>query len=216
MTDRPIDTLSERERESLEGVLAYKTAKEMARDLGISHHAVEKRLKRAREKLGAATSLEAARAYASHYGKTVSGFPDLSDDPAPRHDAPTADGPAFRALHLGGSLTMFTTILLAATLGAGTAAHDADVFTLLDRDGSGYLEQNEFTATVSGPNITALRAVPGEPAAPRTIGPEEAQAMIGQLFERLDLDKDGRINRDEFLARGDTGDVRIVVIEKAE
>lgn len=216
MTDRPIDSLSERERESLEGVLAYKTAKEMARDLGISHHAVEKRLKRAREKLGAATSLEAARAYADHYGRAVSGSSDLSRDHVLHDGAATADGLAFRALHIGGSLTMFTTILLAATLGAGSPAHDADAFTLLDRDGSGHLERNEFTATVSGPSIHAIHAVPGKSAAPRAIEAEEAQAMIGQLFDRLDTDRDGRIDRNEFLARGDTGDVRIVVIDKAQ
>ncbi len=53
--------LTERERECLRQWLQHKSAKEIAIDLGISHHAVEKRLKMARMKLDAASSLQAAR-----------------------------------------------------------------------------------------------------------------------------------------------------------
>lgn len=60
----------------------HATAKEIALDLGVSHHAVEKRLKSARQKLGVATSLEAARllAEAEGYGRTASQPPEV--DPA--------------------------------------------------------------------------------------------------------------------------------------
>ena len=47
-----ITRLTEREKEALRRWLGHKTAKEIALDLGISHHAVEKRLKMARVKLG--------------------------------------------------------------------------------------------------------------------------------------------------------------------
>ena len=49
------------ERECLKRCLNHQTAKQMALDLGISPHAVEKRLKMARAKLGLSSSLEAAR-----------------------------------------------------------------------------------------------------------------------------------------------------------
>lgn len=58
---------------------AAKSAKEIAVDLGISHHAVEKRLKMARTKLGATSSLEAARMLgeAERYGQAVPQSPGM-------------------------------------------------------------------------------------------------------------------------------------------
>jgi DNA-binding CsgD family transcriptional regulator len=49
------------ERECLKRCLSHQTAKQMALDLGVSPHAVEKRLKMARAKLGLSSSLEAAK-----------------------------------------------------------------------------------------------------------------------------------------------------------
>ena len=53
--------LTEKEKECLRLWLGHSTAKQIALRLGISHHAVEKRLKMARTKLGLSSSLEAAR-----------------------------------------------------------------------------------------------------------------------------------------------------------
>lgn len=53
--------LTANEKECLRRRLLPQTAKEMATDLGISPHAVEKRLKMARAKLGVSSSLAAAR-----------------------------------------------------------------------------------------------------------------------------------------------------------
>ena len=53
--------LTKAERECLNRCLSHQTAKQMALDLGISPHAVEKRLKMARAKLGLSSSLEAAK-----------------------------------------------------------------------------------------------------------------------------------------------------------
>ena len=53
--------LTEAERECLKRCLHHQTAKQMALDLGISPHAVEKRLKMARAKLGLSSSLEVAK-----------------------------------------------------------------------------------------------------------------------------------------------------------
>jgi DNA-binding CsgD family transcriptional regulator len=53
------------ERECLKRCLEHQTAKEMALDLGVSPHAVEKRLKMARAKLGMSSSFEAAKLVAA-------------------------------------------------------------------------------------------------------------------------------------------------------
>ena len=79
--------LTEREKVCLRQWLQHKSAKEIAADLGISHHAVEKRLKMARIKLGATSSLEAARMLgeAEGYGQAVAQSPDLVSDALPLH-----------------------------------------------------------------------------------------------------------------------------------
>lgn len=88
MDDRePLSKLTEREKVCLRQWLQHKSAKEIAADLRISHHAVEKRLKMARIKLGASSSLEAARmlGVAEGYGQPVTHSPDLVSDARPRH-----------------------------------------------------------------------------------------------------------------------------------
>jgi DNA-binding CsgD family transcriptional regulator len=56
----PIDALSEKEREALRLLLAGYDAKSSAQKLGVSHHAIHDRLRRAREKLGTTGSRQAA------------------------------------------------------------------------------------------------------------------------------------------------------------
>jgi len=88
MDDRePLSRLTEREKVCLRQWLQHKSAKEIAADLGISHHAVEKRLKMARTKLGATSSLEAARMLgeAEGYGQAVAQSPELVSDALPLH-----------------------------------------------------------------------------------------------------------------------------------
>ena len=84
-----LSRLTEREKVCLREWLQHKSAKEIAADLHISHHAVEKRLKMARTKLGATSSLEAARrlAEAEGYGRAVPQSPDLVSDALPLHSA---------------------------------------------------------------------------------------------------------------------------------
>lgn len=71
--------LTTAERECLKRCLRHQTAKQMALDLGISPHAVEKRLKMARAKLGLSSSLEAARLVEAleRSGRLVPGSSDL-------------------------------------------------------------------------------------------------------------------------------------------
>jgi len=92
MTNRELlSRLTEREKVCLRHWLQHKSAKEIAADLGISHHAVEKRLKMARTKLGATTSLEAARMLggAEGYGQAVAQSPELVSGALPLHSAAT-------------------------------------------------------------------------------------------------------------------------------
>jgi DNA-binding CsgD family transcriptional regulator len=104
MDDRDsLARLTEREKLCLRQWLQHKSAKEIAADLGISHHAVEKRLKMARTKLGATSSLEAARMLgaAEGYGQTVTQSPDLASDALPLHSGftrPTILGVAIMIL----------------------------------------------------------------------------------------------------------------------
>ncbi|MEN3971194.1 EF-hand domain-containing protein [Sphingomicrobium sp. XHP0235] len=216
MPEREIPDLTDAERETLEGILSHKTAKEIARDLDISHHAVEKRLKRAREKLGVTTSLKAARLYASRYGTTVSKDSDLAapafSPQVSSHATPGGD----RLFTIGGTSLMFTSILLfAAVSGAGGAPIQNDGFDTLDKDRSGYIEIDEFSATVfAAPQITRVKVVKGESATANTIEPEEAVAMIQSLYERLDKDDDNRLSRAEYGAKGDTGNIRVIAVER--
>lgn len=78
------------ERECLKRCLNHQTAKQMAIDLGISPHAVEKRLKMARAKLGLSSSLEAAKLVESvdQSGRLGPSSSDLS----PAHAGPDEGG----------------------------------------------------------------------------------------------------------------------------
>jgi len=113
--------LTEREKQCLRQWLHHKSAKEIAADLGISHHAVEKRLKMARIKLDATSSLHAARMLgeAEAYGQTVAHPPDL-----PSHSRslqPVVTRPLiFGAIAM--SLIGATLLALLAQPGAGTSA----------------------------------------------------------------------------------------------
>jgi len=74
-----VNRLTERECECLRRWLEHQSAKEIALDLGISHHAVEKRLRLARAKLGVASSIEAARMLEANdrYKRQGTASPDL-------------------------------------------------------------------------------------------------------------------------------------------
>ena len=63
-TAEKIDSLTERQKECLRGVLALESAKETARRLGLSEYTVKEHLSEARARLGFATSAEAAKAFA--------------------------------------------------------------------------------------------------------------------------------------------------------
>lgn len=213
----PLSRLTEREKESLRRRLDHKSAKEIALELGVSHHAVEKRLKMARAKLDVGSSLQAARLLASHegYQQGVAQAPDLPDRRPARHRT-------LRHLAIAGSIAMGIglAVALISDLGSGgmyaslqawdvTAAASpqpgeisvlyAPSFSELDRDHSGYLEGNEapqLIRTDGHPSIArgadGRTEISGESV---TITPAEDPATF---IRQADTNGDARVSREEF------------------
>jgi DNA-binding CsgD family transcriptional regulator len=100
--------LTERQRQCLRGVLELKTAKEIGRELGLTHHMIEQHLKAARETLGAQDSRDAARIFAS-----------LEPKVEPYYGSPEVSEPTGQELEPSGRIP----------------AHDSSTFTLRESAG---------------------------------------------------------------------------------
>lgn len=193
MNEHRTDTLTPREHEVLQGVLDHKTAKEMAIELGVSHHAVEKRLKRARQKLGATTSLEAARLYRAKYGQTVSGPTDLHEDTAAMPSRSYRER-TIRVAFIVGAIAMLT--IAAFFMLSADPEIDARVFAMQDKNESGYIERAEFLADRSA--VTTIRANSGGDSQVLENDSAAADAAIARAFNQLDTNKDGRLSKEEY------------------
>lgn len=215
-TDAPdaIARLTRKERECLSRWLGHATAKEIALDLGISHHAVEKRLKAARQKLGVATSLEAARLLeaAEGYGGTASQPAEVAAPLGMAHiqtvggTANSQSPPSRRRHWITGATIMSLALLAALTLAAiqpadtrepevmvidkrkgvpGQVEAAADkAFARLDKNGSGVLEATEI------PNVK-VRAI-------RVGGDDQPSPGVDADPAAADADGDKSITRAEF------------------
>lgn len=141
-----IDRLTPKERECLDRWLSHATAKQIALELGVTHHAVEKRLKSARAKLGVTSTLEAARllAAAQGYGQTASQLPEVAsagwqaqDDEAAA-SLPHKDRRRGRIIATGAfvmSLVLLAAIVLSAQSQTSTATPERKV-VVVDRKNS--------------------------------------------------------------------------------
>ena len=205
-----IARLTPNEKECLRRRLLPQTAKEMALELGVSPHAVEKRLKMARAKLGVSSSLQAARMLVSTESQRP--VPHASDlaSRADHEDGRFSLGGGRRRL-IGG-LTMMT-IMIAATLAvalapkgapipeqrdnalrvaatpAQAAAFLASSFTTMDRDRSDYLEAGE-----APPVRVRVGGAKGR------FQPMDRGRLETMFLARNDRDGDGRVSREEFIA----------------
>jgi len=209
-----IARLTENEKECLRRRLLPQTAKEMALDLGVSLHAVEKRLKMARTKLGLPSSLQAARLLVQAESQPLVPQPsDLAADPLPLHADPISGGR--RRWWMGGvAMSITIAAALALTLSGNPApqqrapapqtmkrydgpfvpatpeqatAFIAASFAAMDKDKSGYLEAAE-----------APRASVRVNNGPRTdVGAEQGGRMF---LARFDTNGDGRMSGDEYIA----------------
>ena len=166
MNDRePLSRLTEREKVCLRQWLQHKSAKEIAADLGISHHAVEKRLKMARTKLDATSSLEAARMLveAEGYGQTVTRSPDLVSNALPLHSD-------FTRLAVLGVVIM----ILVGTIALGLLLQPAAISQAPDNQRAvphGEQATNSQAAVPPGQQVSPAGSVPtaGTEAALRTL-----------------------------------------------
>jgi DNA-binding CsgD family transcriptional regulator/Ca2+-binding EF-hand superfamily protein len=166
--------LTDNEKACLRRRLRHQTAKEMALELGVSPHAVEKRLKMARTKLGLSSSLEAARllAESERYQQTGPQSPDLD----------TAAGRG----NLGNSRTLI--------LGVVTMGIFAAILALV-------ASQSGTVASTAQPSPDAASA-PGAPEyVAASASPEQVEAYIKDSFSRFDRDRSGFIERPEGPAR---------------
>lgn len=174
MENGAIARLTEREKDCLRRWLRHETAKEIALDLGISPHGVEKRLKMARAKLGVASSLEAARLLEASEGYQQAGTQSADLAPA----APAAQKrPALWALI--GVVTMM--IIMAAAAGGMflLAGEQVEVAQATPRSG-------------------------GSPAASEALAPgfvrattPEITSVVQTTFRNLDADRSGFLEGQE-------------------
>lgn len=138
-TTQALARLTDSEKECLRRRLLPQTAKEMALDLGISPHAVEKRLKMARAKLGVSSSLEAARllAAAEGYQSLVPRTSDLARPDVPGEAGAAAvplSGMVAHSLPLQG-LLMITILALLAFVAQDVPAADPSASPMFDERG---------------------------------------------------------------------------------
>lgn len=203
-----ISRLTEREKEVLRAWLDRKTAKEIALDLGISHHAVEKRLKLARTKLGTASSLEAARLLADaeetaqRYQPTVASSTDLQSSARLRKTwrHPSTLTGVFAML----IATIFALTAIPAFQSAGTIEPDPEtievaqnspqIFDALDADRSGFLENPE------SPFVTVAYLDDSYPDDESLFVLDDGTdaEQLATFYDRADTDDDGRVSFREF------------------
>ena len=225
--------LTGNEKECLRRRLQQQTAKEMALDLGVSPHAVEKRLKMARTKLGLSSSLEAARLLAATEGYQQTG-PQAADLPAM---PPASDKRFDRPLILGGLVMILVTAAIIALAAQSSApagetrpdnfrmvpasefvvgtpeelrAFAEDRFREMDKDSSGFVERDEAPV----PQIRLTEASWEGPGKPTREWIEQQQSRAVPLdpvmaraayISQGDANADGRLSFDEYLAIREAG-----------
>ena len=165
--------LTDNEKECLRRRLQQQTAKEMALDLGVSPHAVEKRLKMARAKLGLSSSLEAARLLAASegYQRTGPQSADL-DGVRKRRNKWLIRPPILGAL----AMSILAAVLLAVAMqgqGETTKQVDTSVYDEMEENPGGER------------SITELQFVKASP--------ERVRAYVRQMFDASDKDGSGFI-----------------------
>ena len=220
--------LTPNERECLRRRLLPQTAKEMAIDLGISPHAVEKRLKMARAKLGVTSSLEAARllAAAEGYGGVVPQTPELSGkSTTPEEgDTPAVDVRRWGRHAIGGPMSLFLAVLVAALpqssvplpaaaprpVPTSVLPKNESIETIIFRPASpdevlAFVRDSFRTMDKDGSGYIECAEAPENGV---YTGPKTFQSLIpikgrigrAMTIAQADTDDDGRISEDEFVA----------------
>ena len=221
-----LSRLTENEKLCLRRRLVPQTAKEMAIELGISPHAVEKRLKMARAKLGVSSSVTAARLLARMEADqpSVPQPSDLADfGTEPQKAIVAAANPNWKRRRrlLPGGLPMIAAALLIALVAQDAPAppvKPASHAVRLDKIETRKVDMNEaaaFEAEAFG-NLDIDRS--------GFLGPREASALEPRDSNReaslppapptgaadpaaerkwmakLDTDRDGKISQEEYIS----------------
>jgi len=209
-----IARLTENEKECLRRRLLPQTAKEMAIELGVSPHAVEKRLKMARTKLGLSSSLQAARLLVQAESQPlVPQAPDLAAGIAEPHPGPVPGGR--RRWWILGGFTMISitiavaTIALAGSNAPAPGAQDKAVGLPLGREAVAAMLANSFDALdknmsgfVEAGEVPVMILKPGKPGGPMVLQRKGGEKVPPAWFARADGDHDGKLSRFEFAASG--------------
>ncbi|WP_425229020.1 sigma factor-like helix-turn-helix DNA-binding protein [Sphingomonas sp.] len=204
--------LTGNEKECLRRRLLHQTAKEMALELGISPHAVEKRLKMARLKLGVGSSLAAARllAEAEGYGRTLPQPPDLPGEAPLEQGGPAPIARRGRrvssALVSGAMPMILAALLITLSRSASTPqpspspAPSAPASTAVPASRDMIVD---LPVSAPGPHLPGVPApVSVDTVRMRAAGPEEVTAFVRSSFHTMDKDGSGFIDQREAPAMG--------------
>ena len=183
--------LTDNEKECLRRRLQQQTAKEMALDLGVSPHAVEKRLKMARTKLGLSSSLEAARLLAASEGYQRTG-PQTSDL--------TTEAPSGMKQVSPLALGVLSMAILAAVVIA-FATQVPGVGGVAPLDAGGVVPYPSSGGTITDPAREEQNA--------RTTA-EQFDAVVTQNFAGTDRDRSGFIEPSEVPAPTEEADRQFI------
>ena len=209
--------LTAKERECLDRWLGHATAKEIALDLGITHHAVEKRLKSARAKLGVTSTLDAARLLATvkGYGQAVSQPPEVGGSPAKEQEGTDRPVPQWWKRRPGQILAgaSIMSLFLLASLALGTqsspqqtAPANQKVVVVNRKDGSATdlatalggvfrkLDKNQDGVIAGGELNDGAFSVSRTTIAKGATVPAPTATRIADF----DSDRDGRVTETEF------------------
>lgn len=194
--------LTENEKACLRRRLRPQTAKEMALELGVSPHAIEKRLKMARAKLGVSSSLEAARLLElaeAEYQRPGPEPSDLEASPATFHPAPDAGAQPSLAGRSRRTFSILGVIVISILLAGGLAL--GAIGALQDAPAGpqpGEQRPRSLADILASTGRNGLGWIGGTA--------EQRHASAVGLFEDLDRDRSGFIERDEEPAMARTAD----------
>jgi len=183
----------------------------MAIDMGVSPHAIEKRLKMARTKLGVSSSLQASRLLAASEGYQAA-IPQPSDVDVtltPR------EFPGRQSMALGAILMSITVVVIFSVMlnTIGPAAESVVIpkpgeiiisgpstFEELDKDQSGFLEGGEAPSLLQVGGKTTYKSLPDGriEVAGDYLTISDSKTLRDRFYFEADINHDGKVSSAEF------------------
>lgn len=210
--------LTDNEKECLRRRLRQQTAKEMALELGVSPHAVEKRLKMARTKLGLSSSLEAARLLVAseEYQRTGPQAADLEMAPRPRQKRL---GKPFVAGAIAMAIFAATLIVLVMQPPSSGSVAPIDTGQVAPSPSAtvapAAVPRDELGRPTVANGQPVIYRAPPDPADTVTPTPAEIAAVLAYTFPIMDQNHSGFIEAYEAPIYGDA-DIERKIYERDE